>query len=548
MARIPTYTADRLASEQVGVPRQDQSGVILANAVTNLAGTAYDAISAELAKQQQAKEMLDVSAAKTQYQTQYLRAKQEITSDPAVTSDKVEELLNERSSQISSQLLSDLPSGSTRQAVQTAIQLDQDVFKVDAAKERVVLANKETYNKWFNTIETTIENMKATGTAESYEATIKGFHAMTPAVVPLVGDNLENAQKATQNAIDSATTQFVAAGIENGQEDQLEQMRILGKFNQASETTQKRVDATLTEALKTKAYRADITTAYNTLNDNVADVEAIRAKNKTFSDIEHDLSATTYELATGNFSASQKEDMQRRINTLDALRKAMLMGAYTRGSDNLDVKTDLATQAVRLIKQADGEKGRAEGVYLSDLKKYQDRLVSEFVDKQNISGKTFNDLYADVYGVMLKDLSQKTFEQSGWEKFIHATPAATAEVLPKDERKPLFRIYDAAKQPDGSVDPNIMLKAYDEYQADKKAGKTIGDSLTSEQADEYFTRANLRQQGFSGVYKVGDNFPTKRGPRKILGFESGNVIIEETEQDRQTVKYFKQFGGGVTKR
>lgn len=542
MAKISTYTAQNLASERVGVPSQDQSGVIIANSFTKLAGTAFDILNQAVARQKDHQEQLDVSAARTQYQTEYLKRKQQITSDPSITSSQVEQKLNEASSEISQGLIAALPDGRTRQSVQAAIQLDQDVYRVDATKESLQLANKEMYNKWFNTVDTSIQNMKETGTPEAYDVTVAGLHGMTPSLVPLVGDNLESAQKATQNAIDTATTQFVAAGIERGQEDMLEQMRIFGKFNQASDTTQNRLNKTLEEALKTKAYRADITTAYNTLNDNVADVEAIRKQDKSFSDIEHDLSSTTFELATGNFSDKQKEDMQRRINVLDALRTAMLTGAYTRANDNLDTVSELRMQATQLIKQSDGEKGLADGTYLSDLKKYQDRLVSEFVDKQNISGKTFNTLYADAYGVMLKDLTEKTFDQNPWEKFIHATPGTTTDVLAKNERKPLFQIYDAAKRSDGTVDPNIMFRAYDEYQKDKKDGKTVGDSLAPEQAKEYFTRASLRQQGFSGVYKIGDSIPTKRGPRQIIGFEKGRVLIEETEQDRQIVKYFKQFG------
>jgi hypothetical protein len=51
MPRIPTYTAGKLASEQVGVPSADQSGVIVGQAVTGLANKAATLIEESLSKQ-----------------------------------------------------------------------------------------------------------------------------------------------------------------------------------------------------------------------------------------------------------------------------------------------------------------------------------------------------------------------------------------------------------------------------------------------------------------------------------------------------------------
>jgi len=543
MPRIPTYQAGNLASEQIGLPSpQDQSGQIIAHAVAQAAGTVMDIASQQLEKQKKIQQDLDVTTAQTDYQVAYLGEKQKILSDPNISSDQVEEILNKRSSELSSNIISQYSSGATQQVVQTAIQQDQQLFRLDAVKTRINLGNKEAYNTWFSSIERTIKGVSEVGSPEAYQIAVTNFKKMTPSIVPLTGDNIESAQRATQNAIDSMTTQFVASGIEKGQEDSLEQMRVLGHFGDASEGVQKRIGETLNTALKTKSFRADITTAYKTLNQNVDDVEAIRNQDKSFADIEHDLSATTYELSTAKLSDSQKEDLKRRITTLDALRTAQLTGAYIKSSDNLDTVVSLRSEAAALLQQSEGQKQLADGVYLNELKKYQDRLVSEFVDRQNISGKTFNTLYSDAYGVMLKDLTNKTFEQSGWEKFIHATPGATKDVLPKEDRAPLFKIFQAAKKPDGTVDSDIMFRAYDEYLSDKKAGKLVEGTFTPEQAQEYFMRASLRKQGFSSVYKIGDMITTKNGPRKITGFENGRVMIEGTEQDRQTVKFYKQFG------
>lgn len=541
MPSVPKYLSGPLASSNVGVPRVDPSGQMTAEAFSHLAGTAMKLLGEEAAAQKEASAKLDISAARTQYQAQYLRDKEEILNS-GIASDQVEQALNERSQKISETLIAGLDDGATRQAVQEAIQLDQDAFKVDAVKERIGLAHKEAYNKWFSTVDTTIDDMKAAGTADAYTAAVSGFLGMQPALVPLTGNSLESAQKVTQNAIDAATTQFVAAGIEQGKEDLLQQMFVLGKFNQASEGVQGRVDKTIAEALKTRRYRADITTAYNVLNDNVSLVEGLRAQTKTFSDVEHELSSTTFELATGQYSESQKTDLQSKVDVLDAIRKAMLTGAYTRAADDLDTVTALRVEAASLIKRQDGEQVLADDVFLSDLKKFQDRLVREFVDNQNISGKTFNSLYADTYGVMVRSLTEKTFKQSGWENLINATPAATTPIFTKGERRPMFQIYDAAKREDGSVDPDVMFRAYDEYLNDANSGKLPGGQITPELAKDYYTRASLRAQGLSGVYKVGDMIPTRRGPRKVVGFDHGRVMVEETEQDRQTVKYFKQFG------
>lgn len=545
--RVNTYSAGNLASEQTGVPRPSQDGEIVGNAIAQLGGKVMDVANQALEKQKAYQENLDVSTAQTDYQVQYLGAKQRLTEDPTVKADQIENLLNDQSAQISSDVISRYASGSTRQAVQSAISQTQNLFRVDAVKERVKLANKEMYNTWFGTVENTINNLKEVGTPEAYETVVNGFHAMTPSIVPLTGDNLESAQKATQNAIDTATTQYVAAGIERGQEDSLEQMNVLGKFGQASEAVQKRVSDTIATALKTKSFRADITTSYNTLNANVADVAAIRTQDKTFADIEHDLAKTSYELAQGNFSASQKEDMQRRVTTLDAMRTAMLTGAYVKASDNLDTVVSLRAEAANLMKQSEGDKQLEKGVYLSDLKKYQDRLVSEFVDKQNISKKTFTTLYEDAYGVMLQDLTSKTFHQSGWEKFIQPvfgnTPKGENKVVSKQDRQPLFRIYDAAKKQDGSVDPEIMFKAYDEYLNDKALGKVVEGIFTPAQAKDYHTRAVLRKQGFAGVFTVGDMIPTAKGPRKFIGVNADGIQVEDVPGDKQVIKYHKDTGG-----
>lgn len=542
MPKIPVYQAGNLASEQAGTPAQDQSGQIIAHSVAQAAGAVMDLAAQQLAKQKTIQQNLDVTIAQTDYQVAYLGEKQKITSDPDITSDQVEEALNKRSAELSSEITSRYSSGSTQQAVQSAIQQDQQLFRIDAVKSRITLGNKEAFNTWFSSIDRTIQGVNESGSPEAYQIAVTNFKKMTPSIVPLTGDNLESAQKATQNAIDSMTTQFVASGIEKGQEDSLEQMRILGQFGEASDSTQKRISDTLNTALKTKSFRADITTAYKTLNQNVDDVTAIRNQDKSFADIEHDLSATTYELSTAKLSDSQKDDLKRRITTLDALRTAQLTGAYVKGSDNLDTLVSLRSDAAMLLQQSEGQKQLAEGVHLNELKKYQDRLVSEFVDNQNISGKTFTALYTDSYGVMLKDLTNKTFEQTGWEKLIHATPAATKDVLPKEDRAPLFKIYDAAKKPDGTVDPDTMYRAYDEYLNDKKTGKLVEGMFSPEQAQEYYMKASLRKQGFSSVYKIGDMITTKKGPRKITGFENGRVMIEDNEQDRQTVQFYKQYG------
>jgi len=80
MPKISTYTAGKLASEQVGVPSTDQSGAIIGDAVTRVAGGIVNEIDAALTKQRNLLQRAEVTKKISQFD-----------SDMAVTSAKIKQ-------------------------------------------------------------------------------------------------------------------------------------------------------------------------------------------------------------------------------------------------------------------------------------------------------------------------------------------------------------------------------------------------------------------------------------------------------------------------
>ena len=100
MPKVPTYIAGNLASEQVGVPQQDQSGVIVANAVTGLASRAANIIGDAVEKQNNMLRRAELSKKVSQYDSEVMLASTEIRQKNITTPDEGVKELEERRQEI----------------------------------------------------------------------------------------------------------------------------------------------------------------------------------------------------------------------------------------------------------------------------------------------------------------------------------------------------------------------------------------------------------------------------------------------------------------
>lgn len=100
MARIPTYTAQNLASERVGVPQQDQSGVIIANSITGLASKAANVIGEVVERQNTLLRRAEISKKISQFDSDMLIASTEIRQKHMTTPDEGIKELNTRRQEI----------------------------------------------------------------------------------------------------------------------------------------------------------------------------------------------------------------------------------------------------------------------------------------------------------------------------------------------------------------------------------------------------------------------------------------------------------------
>lgn len=86
MPKIPVHQAGRLASEQVGVPSQDQSGVIVAEAFTRVAGKMYSVIDEAVTKQKNLLDQAELSKAVSSFDSDMAleanKIKQDFISNP----------------------------------------------------------------------------------------------------------------------------------------------------------------------------------------------------------------------------------------------------------------------------------------------------------------------------------------------------------------------------------------------------------------------------------------------------------------------------------
>lgn len=542
MANIPVHYAGDLASSRTPVLGPDTSAQVIAQSLAGVAGTAADV----LAKRQEAIDKLNVESLQTDAQTQYLRKQHEIMKDPQTNSQNIEERLNSAWMDIKSQVIGGVTDGSVRQAADLALQSEYNNIRLNSEKAKLDLQDKETVNRIFDNSSKLIDVVSQLGDADRIPWAFKKLDETESTLLPFMGNDLANTRKYIQNSKDTLIKQFVAAGISNGREDELEAAEMLGKFSSASPSVKEQISKDIATAIETKKYRADLTTSFQVVNDNLQTYKDLRSGAKTFADVEHLLSEETYKLKTGNFSEKQKESIQGRITFLNSLRTAELQQSYIRARDDLDTKTGLEVELTQLLETYDGNKELRDGVYLDQIKAFQDKLTKAFVDDKKISGKTYNTLYSEALGVLYKGFAESTFEKSGWDNVVgvfnkDVIPEPMKAVIAKDSRLPILRIYDAFKKTDGTTDPKALVAAFEEYLDDKSAGRDLS-VFTPTAAQEYAMRAKLKLAGFPGSYQIGDPIVVQGRSFKIGGFKNGEVLLETDEaMARNIVTYAKPY-------
>lgn len=543
MAQIETYTAGKLASARTSVLPADTSGQEIGMAVAQTALT----IQAVQAERKKAIDALAIETANTDMQTQYLGKEHAIKMDPTTNSSNVEERLKEAALGIKSNIIGGIADGSTRQAVELGIQSDLNVAMVRAAKTKYEMQDAETVNRIFSNSTKLIDVVSKNGDADQIQWAFKKLDDTQSTLLPFMNRDVANTQKYIQNSKDSLVKQFVAQGITAGREDELDAANVLGKFKGASSATQEQVAKDIKTALETKKYRADVTTAYQVQNDNLKTYQDLRDGVKSFADIEHQLSEQSYLLTTGKYSPQQEKDIRGKITFLDSMRRAQLSGAYVKSRDNLEAVTGLQTELANLVQTSEGSKELSEGVYLDQIKAFQEKVTKAFVDDGTISAATYNKMYSETAGVLLKDLTEKTFENTGWltpdnsMAGLNSSMKSMAPFVAKDDRAPLLAIFREAKRTDGSVDSKTMNEAYGLYLDDKKAGMAP-PTMTPEIAQSYALKAKLANKGYPGAYKVGDPIQVQGRTYTIGGFKNGEVLIQTDENTaRNVVTYAKPY-------
>ncbi len=100
MPKVSTYYAQNLASEHVGVPQQDRSGVIVAEAVTGLASRAANVLGEMVEKQNTMLKRAELSKTVSQYDSEVMLASTEIRQKHMTTPDEGVKELSARRQEI----------------------------------------------------------------------------------------------------------------------------------------------------------------------------------------------------------------------------------------------------------------------------------------------------------------------------------------------------------------------------------------------------------------------------------------------------------------
>lgn len=537
MPKIPTYSAGNLASEHVGVPQEDQSGQIVAKALTGLASTTFDIMAERKANI----DKVEVASVASRYALEMARAESEILRTPGIKSSEIEQAYATKSEEIKASLFGSLSDSSVKQAADVQLQHVQSQYQLKAVAQASKFKDKEVYQMGFDTLTQLVE-APTDFSKDTYDAQLADIRSMASTFEPFL-ESPAAVKRLIENSVDEKAKKSVTKAIDNGQEAEAYAAYNQGLFDSASPSVREALGKTITEALATKKYRAELKTQSQVLSDNI-DMSG-KFNSLGLEDIEHKLSSMRFQLEDPGLSDAQRASIKRGIEYGTNFYRAKLSTASIQAVDDPNRKAEIMAMISEVVKGEGLSAKKRPGVAYDELNKVQEELLKAFGDEQKISRKTFENYSGVITSSLMKGFSEDHFEKSGMQKIAGAvgldlTPAGLGKMVGGDDGRDVYMLFKAGKTIKGAYDPQTMVTAFDEYLNDRREN-LIGGPLTPETAKKYIVRAHFRNSGYST-----DLVPDQLVQHKVLGYvryagpdENGRPTYNLTDEQALQLQQIK---------
>lgn len=526
MVKIPTYTAGHLASEQVGVPAQDQSGVIVGNAIAGLAGKAATLIEESLSKQRDLYRDSQKAKILGEYASQMVMEADQIRTTFSKEPDKAVMQLKEYRNELKSSYLAKVDDSLMKQEMDATLtnlntrELLQDLtwqadqinmltrlnFSERISNDAKFLSGPVSYLDYIDRIDSLLD---------SRDVIISSFR------------NPTEGAKFVENGIEAGTRGFIYGKIDRGESFEVAQFLASGKFDRFITSEVKlELEDRVEAALKGEQKRSKVRLAAE-VSDSV--FETIKSLDqKSLPQLEDEIGDIQFRLEQAKVLKNPVEEKiyQDKFEIYTLLRDAKLEAIATTAKDDVKTKGGFLSDFQRLVKTEDGESTLA-GTY-DEVLDFQKKATQAFYD-----GKLSKDTYSSWMVFTQAALSEGVANHivprrwAGIPQEGLATEASkkNPEVLSRNPviKKGMHQVLSGfsrdTKHPEDAMRALefFMNAVYQQTDGNLGAASDLTDEALANLVQYSKRKAMALKLGVSGDHKIGDILQEANGSWEIIG-------------------------------